>query len=229
MRALLLGAVLCLFLVGCGGGDEEPSLSAQEIVDRAVEATGEVGSFHFALDFGDVPLAGSGLRIAKAEGDVVVPDRVRASFSGSFGGIGLESELVIIGGDGFLKDPLTGRWRMLEIGTSPLDYFDPASGVLAVMRSIDDLELAGSDEVGGIEAYRLTGTASARDVSPLLAVPPSDLRVPVELWVGKVDFLLRILRVSGPVAEGEPSDVVRTVDVSGFDEPVEIEKPEVEE
>jgi lipoprotein LprG len=228
MRALLLAAVLGLALAGCGGGGDEAALSAEEIVDRAVEATGAVTSFHFVLDLGDLPLAGSGLSIARAEGDVVVPDRVRATFSGSFGGIGIESELVLVGEDDFLKDPLTGRWRTLEIGTSPLDYFDPARGVLAVLESVGDLELAGTEEVGGAEAYRLTGTASAKELSPLLAVAPSDRTVPVEVWVGADDFLLRRLRVDGPVAEGEPEDAVRTVEVSRFDEPVEIEPPEVE-
>ncbi|HXF97276.1 MAG TPA: LppX_LprAFG lipoprotein [Gaiellaceae bacterium] len=227
MRLLALGGILALLLAGCGGGGGEAELSAAEIVARAVERTGEVKSFHFALDLGQAPLQGAGLRIEKAEGDVVVPDRVRASFSGTFGGIALESELVIVGEDDFLKDPLTGRWRRLEIATSPLDYFDPARGVLAVMRALEDLELAGTEQVGGVDAYRLTATASARDVSPLLAVEPSGRRVPVELWVGSEDFLLRRLRVEGPVAEGEPEDVVRTVDVSRFDEPVRIEKPEV--
>ena len=227
MRRLLLGAALCLALVGCGGGDEDGSPSAQEIVDRSQEATGEVESFHFTLELGDVPLAGSGLSISSAEGDIAVPDRVRASFSGSFGGIGIESELVIVGDEDFLKDPLTGRWRTLDIGASPLDYFDPASGVIAVMGSVEELELAGTEDVQGAPAYRLTGTASARDLSGLLAVAPSDRSVPVQLWVGRDDYLLRRLRVDGPVADGEPEDVVRTIEISRHDEPVEIEKPEV--
>jgi LppX_LprAFG lipoprotein len=228
MRRFLLGVALCLALAGCGGGDEDAGPSAQEIVDGSVDATGALESFHSALDLGDVPIAGAGLNISSAEGDVVVPDRVRASFSGSFSGIGIESELVIVGEEDFLEDPLTGRWRRLDIGASPLDYFDPASGVLAVMRSIEELELDGTEEAGGVEAYRLTGTASARDLSSLLAVEPSDRNVPVEVWVGKDDSLLRRLRVNGPIAEGEPDDVVRTIDLSGFDEPVEIAKPEVE-
>lgn len=228
MRMVLVGAAVCLALAGCGGGDDDAAPSAQEIVDRSVEATGDVESFHFTLDLGDAPLAGSGLSISTAEGDVVVPDRVRAAFAGSFAGIGIESELVLVGDEDFLKDPLTGRWRTLEIGTSPLDYFDPGSGVLAVMRGIDELELAGTDEVAGVEAYRVTGTAPARDVGTLLAVPPGDGTVPVELWIGRDDSLLRRLRVEGPVAEGEPEDIVRTIELSRFDEPVEIEKPEVD-
>lgn len=227
MRRLLLGAALCLGLVGCGGGAEDGAPSAQEIVDRSQESTGEVESFHFTLELGDVPLAGAGLAISSAEGDVAVPDRVRASFSGSFAGIGIESELVIVGDEDFLKDPLTGRWRTLDIGASPLDYFDPASGVIAVMGSVEELELAGTEDVQGAPAYRLTGTASARDLSGLLAVAPSDRSVPVQLWVGRDDYLLRRLRVDGPVADGEPEDVVRTIEISRFDEPVEIEKPEV--
>jgi hypothetical protein len=63
-------------------------------------------------------------------------------------------------------------------------------------------------------------------VAPLVAVSPSDLEVPVLLWIGEEDSLLHRIEVSGPVAEGEPDDVLRVVEISRFDEPVTIEAPE---
>jgi hypothetical protein len=50
--------------------------------------------------------------------------------------------------------------------------------------------------------------------------------VPFTIWVGKQDFRLRRVRLEGPVAENEPASIVRTLEMSKFDEAVTITSPE---
>lgn len=231
MRALLLALVAFLLLAACGGEKEEKAaeLSVEEIVAQTTEKTSAVTSFHFVFEAESAPTAVAGLSLTFAEGDLVVPDRLRADVAGSLSGVSLTSELVIVGDRDFLKDPFRGEWRTFEVGTSPVAFFDPAKGVLAVIEGAQELSQLASEEVGGADSYRLRGKVPVSAITPILGNPPSERLVDVELWIGTEDLLLRRIRLEGPVLEGDPEDVVRTVELSEFDEPVEIEPPEVSE
>jgi len=217
---LLLGALVA----GCGGGAKKSTISVEQIVSGSTAKTAAVKSFHFVLTV-EHPPPSSGLSLASAEGDVAVPDRVRADASGTFAGIPLKSELVFVGDRHFFKDPLTQRWRTLDVKTNPIAFFNPAKGVLAVVKQARGLVDDGSETVGGADCYRLKGTVPASALAAFLGTTPSALSVPVELWIGKRDLLLRQVRASGPAAPGEAKDVSRTVSVSRFDEHVTISVP----
>ena len=47
----------------------------------------------------------------------------------------------------------------------------------------------------------------------------------MELWIGKDDMLLRRLRLTGPISPDEDAAAVRTVELSEFDEAVQITAP----
>ena len=223
----LLATAALLALTGCGGsggGEEAPPVD--ELVRRATERTGAVKSFHFEFDVENAPTGRPGLNLTFADGNLVVPDRLQAKVAGTLSGISLRSELIFVEDQHYLKDPFTGEWEELDAKTSPLAFFDPAKGVLSVIEGAMRLEVAGSEEVGGADTYRLKGVIPAREVTPILGNEPSDRLVDLELWIGKDDFRLRRIRLSGPIAPDEPSEVVRTVEVSGFDEPFTIEPPE---
>lgn len=218
-------ALLLLALAGCGGGGGERP-GAQDIVAATSEATAKQRSFRFTLDVRDVPPSATGLSLTHADGAVVVPDRLRAKVAGTFARIPIVSELVIVGGRDYFKDPLTGRWRTLDIETSPVALFDPRAGVLAVVRRARDLALAGEESVGGVDTYHLRGKVRARDAAPLVAASSSEERlVDLDLWVGKDDDVLRRVRVSGPIAPGEPSGAFRTVELRDFGRSFGIEAP----
>ena len=94
-----------------------------------------------------------------------------------------------------------------------------------MLRSVQELERAGDEQVGGVATYRLRGKITARNLAAFLGNAPSERLVPVELWVGQDDSLIRRIEVEGPVEEGEPDDVTRKVELSGFGKSVHIERP----
>jgi lipoprotein LprG len=227
MRHPALASVVALVLaaaVGCGGGGGGPS--AEELVRESVDATAAIQSFHFTLDVQGVPRTSAGLQLTAAEGDVLTPDRARADVTGNFAGTPITTQVVAIGDDVWLKNPLSGDWQPIDVSATPLALLDPSQGVLGVMTGITDPTDEGTEELNGVELRKIGGSAPARDVAPLVAVAPSDRDVPVTLWIGEEDRLLRRIEVSGPVADGEPADALRVVEVSRFDEPVTIEAPE---
>jgi hypothetical protein len=215
-------AATVLFAAGCGGSS---SVAPVTLVAESAAATGKVKSFHFTLDIEGVPRSSSGLQLDAAEGDAVVPDRLQAEVSGNFAGIPLTTELASVGGKLWIKNPLSGAWTTVDVGTTPGFLLDPKQGVLGVMRAVRDLERDGSEDVGGVATVRLRGTAPAAKVAPLVAVSPGHGSVDVTLWIGKDDKILRRIQVSGPVAAGEPASASRVVEVSRFGEKVRIEAP----
>lgn len=225
MLTAALAFAALLLTSGCGGG-EDGGVSAEDIVRTSTEATGAVRTFHFTLDVENVPSTAVGLQLTGAEGDVVVPDRASADVTGTFAGTTIATQIVAIGEKVWLKNPLSGTWQSIDVSATPVALLDPAQGVLGVMQRVEDPADAGAEDVGGVTLRKVTGTAAASDVAPLVGVSPSDRQVPVTLWIGEEDFLLRRIEVRGPVAEGEPDDAQRIVEVSRFDEPVTIEQPE---
>jgi hypothetical protein len=223
---LASGVLVAVLAAGCGGGGGEGGPSPEEIMQESIDATGAVESFHLTFDSKGVPASTSGLQLLGAEGDVAVPDRVRADVSGTFAGAPITTQLVAIGEDVWIKNPLTGAWQRVDVGTTPAFLLDPAEGVLGVMRRVEELSDEGLEEVGGVEMRRLHGKVAAADVAPLVAVSPGEGTVEAALWVGEEDRILRRVEVAGAVGADEPDTALRIIEISRLDEPVEVEPPE---
>jgi len=226
-RALTSGAgalALAVACTGCGG-KSEPAPSAQSVVDRAAAATKAEKHFHFVFDEEHGPRSVTGVHLVFAEGDVAVPGKVAADVSGTFVGLPLRSRLVVAGGRYYLQDPLSGKWRQVTVSTNPVAFFDPARGVLSVIRNATQLELAGSEKVGGKDAYHVKGKTTVGAIAPLLGNPPGDRLVDIELWVDEESGRLVRVRLAGAVEKGDPDDATRTIDLSRYGVVVPIVPP----
>lgn len=223
-RALAVVALLLAFAAGCGGASGP---SPEQIVARSAAKASALRSFHVLVHVENVPASTSGVSLTYVDGDLAVPDRLRARIAGTLQGVPLTSELIVVGDRYFLKNPFTGKWQTVSIAMRAVTFFDPAKGVLAVIRHATGLKQDGSEDVGGVSCHRLKGKVRADAVAPLLGTKAGANLVPVELWIGKDDSQLRRIRLSGPLAPGEPADAVRTVELSAFDEPVQVAAPAV--
>ena len=223
--SLLVGAILLAGLASaCGGGEQQPP--AKDIVQRAATATRAQKSFHFVFDEKNGPTSTSGVHLVFAEGDIAVPDKVKADVSGTYQGVPLRAQLVAVGGKYYLTDPFSGKWREVAVDLNPVAFFDPAKGVLAVITAATQLEVVGSDKVGGADTYHLKGKTTVGSIAPLLGNPPGTRLVDVELWVDKRTDLLARLRLSGPVEKGDPADAERTIEATRYGVVVPIVAPQ---
>jgi hypothetical protein len=212
-------------VVACGG--KKAGLSASQIVAQSATRTAAVKSFHLVVNIEHVPASSSGISLTYLEGDVAVPAALQARVGGTFHGVPLSSELIVLGTKHYLKDPFTGKWSLVSVAMNPAAFFDPAKGVLAVIKATRNVAADGSKKVGGVDSYRLKGKVQASALTPLLGNPASAKLLPVELWIGKSDLLLRRIRLSGAIAAGEGTNALRTVELSAFGEPVHIVAPAV--
>jgi lipoprotein LprG len=218
---ILAAVVLVALAAGCGGSGQ----SAEDLVAETVEATGAVESFHLVIDVENVETSDSGLSLTFVDGDVIVPDKLEGRVGGTFLGLSISTDLIVIGDDYYLKVPF-GGWREIDVDTLPATFFDPEQGILAVIQGASDLRRDGSEEVGGVDCDRVTGKVQADVLKPLLNTAEGTQTLDLDLAIGKDDKLLRRVRLTGPISSDEDEDAVRTVDLSRFDEPVQIEAPE---
>jgi lipoprotein LprG len=218
VSARILVAFVLVALAGCGQ-------SAEDLVAETVEATGAVESFHLVIDVENVKTSDSGLSLTFVDGDVVVPDKLKGRVGGTFLGISISTDLIVIGEDYYLKVPSTG-WQQIDVDTLPATFFDPEQGILAVIQGASNLFPGGFEEVGGVECELVNGLVQTDVLKTLFNTAYGTWTLYLELAIGKDDKLLRRVRLTGPISPSDDGDARRTVYLSEFDEPVQIEAPE---
>jgi hypothetical protein len=238
-RVALVAALGVAFGLGLAGaaGQTEPAVADPEAVallERAAETMGEVSSFHFVLrnERGSTSIV-EGLEVESFEGDVQRPDRFQAEVTASFGGVPLEVRIVGIGTRIWISSPLTGENIYQELpaeaatlGLNPDGLLRTAIGVIQEPRIVGEDEVDGEPTtlVAGLVDFQALAeaTPTALDAPPAEDLPSEPL--PVQIWIDEADRVVR-LRLEGPLTPVDPDNVVRRLDLSAFDEPVEIEPP----
>lgn len=228
--ALLL--VLLLLTPACGGDSDggatvTPSVSASEALAKAVEAIGRIKSFHFVLNHenGGSVIA-LGLTMTRAEGDVVVPDRVYADVKAAAGGLTVNVQAITIGDQIWLTNPFNGRWQTVETDFTGSDLFNPATGVTAAFNAAaKSATIVGGESIDGEETLVLEATVDAGELEGFAPVAEAGIPVKVRAWIRASDFLPLRLRVEGPLSANEPEGLARQLDLSDFDQPVDVTPP----
>ena len=147
--------------------------------------------------------------------------------------IELTVKVVGVGNQLWVSDPISEEERYVAInldeadGASPTALLNPDRVLLAAVDLIEEPSLTGEETIDGIETTRIDGTFDlARVVSPHTPLPGLRLDgpLPVSLWIDDVGRLRR-LELDGPFTGAESPDVRRRLDLSAFDEPVDIQPP----
>ena len=233
-RILIFSFILILLLSACnsdGSGSPEqtiPSLTPEEIIAQASPQLDELSSFHFKLSQkgGGTPIAMS-LEMTGVEGDIVPPNKLRMLIEATWSGQFMEAGLITVDTMTYMTNPLTGKWEVLSDNFNAVTLFQPDTGIKAVMESATDLVLLEPEKVDGALCFHMGGMLVS-DVLDAIAVGHSaeGLPVEVEIWIGVDDFLLRKVVFDGRICEKEKDGIVRTLELSKFNEPVTIEVPE---
>lgn len=226
--------IVLLLIAGCNGDDETPptatlpSISPEEIIAQSSPMLDTLSSFHFDLsqEGGGTPIA-MDLEMTGAEGDIAPPDKLSMSITATWGSMYVETGLVTVGQITYMQNPINKKWELLSDDFKAVTLFSPETGVKAVMDSATDLVLLGIQSEGGVPNYHLKGLIRS-EVLDAIAVGHSaeGLPVDVEMWIGVDDLLLRKVVFDGRICDDENEGIVRTLVLSDFNEPVNIELPE---
>lgn len=230
---LLLAAIpLVLGLISAcddDDGDENSngaSFDAQEVVSNAADTLEATESFHFVLSHenGGTAII-QDMIMTGAEGNVVRPDSLQAELQAETMGQQLNLQMVGIDDRTWLTNPFNPeQWQQMP-DVRAQDILN-LQAVPEVMRQVENPEAVGSESIAGVDSYRARATLDSGALEPVVPeAAESGQEVTMEIWIGQEDSLVRQIVITGPLNPDEPEDIVRTLELSEFDEPVTIEPP----
>lgn len=243
-RRLLLATAAALPLAPFTRRVAAQEADAAALLRRAATVMADLRSFHFELS---TPQGATqvmeAFELVGVEGDVLRPDRYRATVEARAAVVELSLEVIGIGDRVWISDPTSATGGFVELpmdeATSPeerlrlANLLNPDVLWLAALSLVTDAAVVGENSIDGEPVTRVDGVL---DLARIAAFAPSEAggaaeaaaslpRLPVSVWLTASGHLRR-LEAEGAILEGEAPDVVRRLDLTRFDEPVTIEPPE---
>lgn len=225
-RARCVAYLLAVVAIIAGCGDS-PDLPASQVIEKAASAMSGANSFRFALETSKLQKPMPGLFVSAAEGDVVRPDKLKASVNATFAGLPINVQAIVDGQNQYMTDPASGRWMTSTAAVNVMQYFDPNKGVSDLLTNLKNATSDGKESVDGTETYRLKAMVPTSALSAFSPEVTAQGDLTTTLWIGTGDFFLRRVRLEGPIAEGEPRDIVRTITFKDYNKDVKIEAPDI--
>ena len=233
LATAVLAAVL---MVGCGSPDTaaatetpEPEIDAQAVLLQAVDEVLklEYAKFILAHEKGSTTLF-PGLEMKRAAGIVEIPDRVALDVEGelAFPRSFVETSIVTIGDEAYMKDLLTGKWRQVPPETLPVRFTDLGRTLADIIRAVEDPTVAGSERLQAYETYRIEGRIQSQALSSLVPGAAEGVPVSVDLWLDQSSKVLLQVRITGKVLPTDIPDAVRLLTLDDINVPVNITAPE---
>lgn len=226
VRLFAFAAALSLLLVACGGSDDEIDTTEVDVAALLLASADRMEqepAFHFELELenGRIQIV-RGISIERAEGDIAGPDRLYFKVEARVGPLLAEIEMIALPDEGWITNPLTGRWEREQIDLD--QFFDPADGITATMRAITGAEITGTDTIDGIQTYRVEATIDS-ELLTLFGSPQSGVELQLKAWIGVDDPLVYRIEVIGGIMAREEDDLIRRLNLSQFGATFDIQPP----
>jgi hypothetical protein len=159
----------------------------------------------------------------RAQGAIANGERLRADVSGRVGPLAVNLQLVIVPEGAWMTNPLTGAWTPQDLSIS--EFFDPATGVTAVIRGIGEPALVESSTIGDAAVHVVEGTLDSGSLALLVPGAAAGRPLTVRLWIGAADPVVHRIEIRGTLEDGDNPAVVRRLNLSDFGASFEIPRP----
>ncbi len=225
-RALLalLSPLLVLGLAACSKDEETSSLpDGSTLLSESATAMRSVETTHIVIN---VDGSIGSLPIKKAEGDLKRNGDAKGNIQLQQLGQLVQLDFVLLSNDAYLKFP-TGGWQKFAGGTSAFPYdpsaiLDPDRGVAKLLSTASNARTEGSENVGGVDTFRVAADFDNTAASVLVpGVPPG---VKGQVWIDKQSKRMVKAVVNSP-ASGSTAAASMTVTLTDIDAPVTISDP----
>lgn len=220
-----LSAVAVLAIMGCGGDKTAgPAVSPQEALSRSKAAMAAVAGFKFELTHpaGATSLPG-GLFLTRADGAVAAPDRLAVNAEANFGRVFVKVQAVVIGGETYMTNFLTGAWAAVPPQDSPFSFLDPPRLVASLLGEVTGPSFVERPRPGG--DLVVAGKISAAPFAALVGAVDASKTVAVKLKLEAGTFFLKEALVEGALQTGDGPAAARLIKFSGFGEEIKVERP----
>jgi LppX_LprAFG lipoprotein len=207
----------------------DPKPTSQQLLTALQKNFRGVSSFHVVLkvDNPGNPTA-SQVQIRAANGDVVMPDKVKAQATVILSGQSITVNLISVGDQQFITDPITGQWRIVKGMLDPRTLTNPDSGITSLISKAQNVSQPVEDTVNGVSCWRVTGQLDAKYLAFFTGGGiPAGTMLQTSTCIGKADSLPYQLIVKGQAAVGDTTTTTRTFSISNYNENVNIAAPQI--
>lgn len=205
--------------------------TAAEVLALAADTMGAVDTVQFTIERTGVPVyidTQGFLEFVSAEGRYASPGAADALVTVSAVGLTTQVGAVVIDGDTWLTNPITGDWEPTPPGYAfdPATLFDPAVGFRAMLQEgIPTVEEDGEEIVEEVALRHVRFTASGERVEVVTAGLVRGEDVLIDAWIAEESGELRQARFSTTIGEG-PTNWDLQLFAYGAD--IEITPPDLE-
>jgi hypothetical protein len=236
-------AILCmactLFISGCSLPWRHHSINAstaniptpttQQLLTALQKNFRAVSSFHVVLQVQNPgPATPNQIQIHSADGDVLMPDKVKAQASVVLSGQAVTVNLISAGNNEYITDPITGQWRVIKGILDPRTLTNPNTGLISLISKIQNVSNPVSDVVNNVPCWRVTGQLDAKNIAFFTGGGvPAGTMLQTNACIGKLDSLLYQVTVTGEAAAGDTPQTAYDFALSQYNEKISINAPTI--
>jgi hypothetical protein len=239
MICFILTIASALLIVGCTPPWQHGSTAvtsnlgskptARQILTTIQKNFRLVSTFHVTMKVANLgTTSGSQIQIRSADGDIIMPDKVKAQANVLFSGQPVTVKLISIGNIQYLTDPITGQWRVVKGVLNASTLTNPDTGLISLTSKVQNVTGPTDDVVNGIPCWRVNGSLNAKYLAFLTGggVPVGTM-LQTSVCAGKSDGLPYQLSVVGRAAKSDTSQTSRSFNISGYNEHITITAPQI--
>ena len=224
LPAILGILALVLTLAACGGSSNNVP-DTHQLITQAQAAIQKVQSYHFNLAV-DNPGSGAALIIKTADGDVLVPDKLKATANVLVFGNVVQVQIIAIGDKQYVTDPITNKWMHTSGLLDPRTLSDPKTGIAAILGHIQNPGTPTDANVDGKSCWSIDGTLDAKYLAGITGGgAPTGTMDKINTCIGKSDKLPYVIKITGIAAPDDTDKTARTIKLSKFNENLTITAP----
>ncbi len=210
MRARITMTLLALVVAACSGsGTEQTSPpTAAQVLEAAAATMGSVETVQFRIERGGAPVyidTQGFLEFVSATGRYAAPGAAEALVKVSAVGINTEVGAVVVEGETWLTNPITGKWEPTPPGYAfdPAALFDPAVGWRPLLsEGIPTVEDLGDETIEDTTLRHVRFTASGERVAVITAGLVRVEDVLLDVWIDAPSGEVRRASFSTPIGDG---------------------------
>src|SRR6266567_3943216 len=203
--------------------------TTQQLLTNLQKNFCNVSSFHVVMkvDNPGEPTAQQ-VQIRSADGDVMMPDKVKAQANVLLSGQAVTINLISIGDTQYITDPITGQWRVVKGVLNASTLTNPDTGIISLATKLQKLTGPTADTVNGTPCWRVDGLLDAKYLAFLTGGGvPAGTMLQTSVCAGKADALLYELKVTGQATKSDTPQTTRTFEISNYNENISIKAPKI--
>jgi hypothetical protein len=206
----------------------------RSVLEASSQRLTETNSLHFKLSVEGTTYIDDGqtIQLNAAEGSVVRPDMVEASFKAEIAGLAISTiQLITVGDESWTTNIITGDWEPAptEFGYDATVLFSDTEGLGYIMLNAVDPVLLPDEELNDRDVYRVQTSGDAALIGPVTSDTMTGYPVGIDVWIDKETYdVVKVVLVEAPTPEkDEPA--TWTLELSQQNEEITIEPPDVDE